>query len=91
MLPTAVTLPDVVMAKKFAPELVKIPTLFTPSTLTVTLPLAAGMITLLLPLAMPVTPPVAYNSVKFSLVFINAVRMGSPKPSLGEEPTLIIC
>jgi len=32
-----------------------------------------------------------YNSVKFSLIFRNAVRNGSPVPSFAVDPMLISC
>ena len=32
-----------------------------------------------------------YNSVKFALIFVNAVLNGSPVPSFADEPILTVC
>ena len=53
--------------------------------------LLSMMLMLLVPFEIPDTPPILNSSVKFSLVLINAVRSGSPSPSLATLPTLITC
>ena len=68
-----------------------ISTLDAPADEMVTFPFATGICTLLVPLAIPVIPAVAKSWEKLLLVLPNAVRNGSPRPSLGAVPTLIIC
>ena len=102
IVPTLIVVPVTLRLLRVAsPDEFRVPTTLTPVPVTVitlavpaeemvTLPLACGMLTLLVPFAMPVMPAVANNWLKLLLVLVNAVRKASPNPSLGVVPTLIV-
>ena len=71
------------------PVPVTVSTLAAPAEEITTFPFACGMLTLLEPLEMPLTPPLAKSWLKLLLVLANAVRKGSPRPSFGAVPILI--
>ena len=88
--PTALTTLATVVPVTLTPVLVTTTTLATPALLMLITP-SSKMAILLDPLAIPVIPPILNSSVKLSLVLMNAVRNGSPSPSLATLPTLITC
>ena len=89
-LPDALTMFAAIVPRTVAPVPLTIITLATLALLMLIVE-SSSMLMLLVPLAMPVNPPILYSSVKFKLVFSNAVRNGSPSPSLATFPTLITC